>query len=107
MPKSTSRTCLAALALFFSHGALAESRTQAQAFGPTVAVNIRSTLDGRCLDADPNTPTPGGRVYMWDCNGTAWQRWYREPNPGGGGGERLRNEFSNMSLDVGAPDVPL
>ncbi|MCX5010459.1 RICIN domain-containing protein [Streptomyces sp. NBC_00555] len=42
----------------------------------TSAGEIKSAWNGKCLDADPGQKDWSiQRVYLWDCNGSAWQKW--------------------------------
>ncbi|MEU3353100.1 RICIN domain-containing protein [Streptomyces sp. NPDC037389] len=92
--------CAAALAALPPVGASATSRHGAQAhsegseisfaefvarFGPKDPMaqarilaggfTIRNRYSKKCLDADPGQSWDGGQVYLWDCNGTEWQKW--------------------------------
>ncbi|MFD0400922.1 RICIN domain-containing protein [Kitasatospora sp. NPDC127121] len=43
----------------------------------TSAGEIRSAWNGKCLDADPGQKDWSvQRVYLWDCNGSSWQKWF-------------------------------
>ncbi|WP_371648822.1 MULTISPECIES: RICIN domain-containing protein [unclassified Streptomyces] len=42
----------------------------------TVTGEMRNSWNGRCLDADPGQANSYiQRVYLWDCNGSDWQKW--------------------------------
>ncbi|AGL20746.1 glycoside hydrolase family 16 protein [Actinoplanes sp. N902-109] len=36
---------------------------------------LKSNLNGRCIDIPNGTASDGARLQMWDCNGTAAQKW--------------------------------
>jgi alpha-galactosidase len=47
-----------------------------------------------CLDANPNTNYIGGTIYLWKCNGSAQQIWYRT------GAAGYQNGYSLRCLDA-------
>ncbi|MGW6932787.1 RICIN domain-containing protein [Lentzea sp. NPDC054927] len=58
---------------------------------------IRPLLDTTmCLDANPNENWDGGKVWVWKCNGTAFQKWAQAP----GLANTLQNEHSLRCLDA-------
>lgn len=58
---------------------------------------IRPVLDTTmCLDANPNENWDGGKVWVWKCNGTAFQKWAQAP----GLASTLQNEHSLRCLDA-------
>lgn len=65
-------------------------------------VTVQNDLDGRCLEADPGVApnTEGARVRMWDCNGSAHQRWFVDAPAGSStiAFATLRNGHSNTCL---------
>lgn len=50
---------------------------QNQQWRVTRAGEIKNAWNGRCLDANPGQKDwPEQQVYLWDCNGSQWQRWF-------------------------------
>ena len=50
------------------------------ATAPPAPAPVRLTISGpggRCMDVDHSSTTPGATIQLWDCNGTAAQRWTR------------------------------
>jgi ricin-type beta-trefoil lectin protein/galactose oxidase-like protein len=48
------------------------------ATAPAAPAPARLTVSGpgsRCMDVDHGSTTPGATIQLWDCNGTAPQRW--------------------------------
>src|SRR5438105_1851888 len=48
----------------------------------------------KCLDVYYLTLGNGGKVQLWDCNGTDLQKWYVGP------GSTIRNKYTNRCLDA-------
>lgn len=51
--------------------------------GPPAPAPVRLTVSGpgdRCLDVSNSSALPGARIQLWDCNGTAAQRWTHQAN---------------------------
>lgn len=68
------------------------------------ATTIRSDLNGRCLDIRGFDPGNRAVVQMFDCHGSANQRWFWE-------GPLIRSELNGRCLDIQdfnpANDVPV
>ncbi|WP_324291489.1 M57 family metalloprotease [Corallococcus sp. BB11-1] len=65
-------------------------------YTPSTAPSLFSGLDpNRCLDVAGGTPTQGTPVQLWDCNGSAAQRWTLTPQ-----GELRSGVAPNLCLDV-------
>nr|BFE68057.1 glycoside hydrolase family 16 protein [Actinoplanes digitatis] len=42
---------------------------------PSGSTALRSNFSNRCIDIPSGNPVDGARLQMWDCNGTAAQKW--------------------------------
>ena len=42
---------------------------------PATGNTLKSNLNGKCIDVPGGTATDGARLQMYDCNGTAAQKW--------------------------------
>jgi beta-glucanase (GH16 family) len=42
---------------------------------PTTGTMLKSNFNGRCIDIPGGNATDGARLQMWDCNGSAAQKW--------------------------------
>ncbi|MFC9824833.1 ricin-type beta-trefoil lectin domain protein [Streptomyces erythrochromogenes] len=46
-----------------------------QKFLPRADGTIHNPVSGRCLDLGNADTTPGRQLWLWDCSGSAAQRW--------------------------------
>ncbi|MBZ4330229.1 M57 family metalloprotease [Corallococcus sp. AS-1-12] len=75
-------------------------RTALSAMYAVSAPSLVSALDpNRCLDVTNGNPAQGTPTQLWECNGTAAQRWSLTPQ-----GELRSGLASNLCLDVANGD---
>ncbi|GGN12463.1 hypothetical protein FHR83_003594 [Actinoplanes campanulatus] len=83
--------CVSKLAILVSVLAVGTAAAPTAAVADTI--EIRSTLNNRCLDIKDWNPGNGAKVQMWDCHGGANQKWNMV-------GNQIRSQLNNRCLDI-------
>jgi hypothetical protein len=86
---------LGVLALLVSFVATPSVSAAARATDSGIAseFQIRSNMNGKCLDVLGLNNSNGARVGVWDCTGNANQRWYRNNN-------EIRSSMNHKCLEI-------